>query len=76
MDGSWHVLLAPADAQEVVAKGFGEMWPAATEGWAPIGYVLVYAPRDEAELAVLRQVLAACWDFSSSGGKAGKEESK
>ena len=76
MDGSWHVLLAPADAQEVVAKGFGEMWPAATEGWAPIGYVLVYAPRDEAELAVLRKVLGACWDFSSSGGKAGKEKSK
>ena len=52
------------------------MWPAATEGWAPIGYVLVYAPRDEAELAVLRKVLAACWDFSSSGGKAEKPKSK
>jgi hypothetical protein len=32
-DGSWHMLLAPADVVAVVGAGWGEVWPAAALGW-------------------------------------------
>jgi hypothetical protein len=41
------------------------VWPAAALGWAPVSYTLVYAPRDAAEAAVFRTILAASWAYSA-----------
>ena len=67
-DASLHVILSPADAATVIEKGWGERF-----GWAgracisgrlkgvtaPAGWVLVYSPRDEEELAVVKKIIKA-----------------
>lgn len=60
IDRSWHVLLSAADALEVLAKGWGERGPPqAVMGMAPVGMMLVYAPRNEEERLVFLDILAA-----------------
>lgn len=81
-DKSWHVLLAPADACEVLGKGWGERGPPqAVWGMAPVGMCLVYAPRNADERLVFLEILAAscrycedetCWEE----GRDGKGKSK
>lgn len=60
LDKSWHLLLSPADALETLAKGWGERGPPhVVWGMAPLGMVLIYAPRDEEERMVFLDLLAA-----------------
>jgi hypothetical protein len=58
-DRSLHVWLSDADAKAVVEKGWGERF---VVKFAPSGYVMVYAPRNEDEVKILekssRQVLS------------------
>ena len=65
-DKSWHALLSPRDARTVVQSGWGELWPASCLGLpgVPVGYVLVFAPRGELELEVLRAILTAAHKYS------------
>lgn len=61
-----HLTLHPADAKAAVEKGWAEMHPLARGGWfeqfVPAGFLMVYAPRDEAEVeVVMRIVRAAAW---------------
>ena len=59
-DGSLHVVLAPADAAQAIEHRWGQAHPA--EGRAaglPPTYVLLYAPRNPAEVAVAEQLLDA-----------------
>ncbi|MCE0768623.1 DUF5519 family protein [Pseudonocardia kujensis] len=59
-DGSMHVALAPLDARVVVARRWGEFHPlAGVMLGLPEGYVLLYPPRDDAEIGHLRSVLEA-----------------
>ncbi len=65
-DGSLHLTLHPDDARLVLARGRGERHPLARGGWlarfVPPGFVMVYAPRDAAELAAVRDIVkAAVW---------------
>lgn len=65
-DGSLHLTLHPADAGVLLQRGWGERHPLAKGGWferfVPGGFVMVYAPRDEAEIEILLEViLAAAW---------------
>ncbi|KAF9889706.1 hypothetical protein FE257_007012 [Aspergillus nanangensis] len=67
-DGSMHLTLHPADVRVVLEMGWGERHPLAREKWwlgkrsVPAGFVMVYAPRDGEELAVVMQVIrAAVW---------------
>lgn len=65
-DGSLHMTLHPADAKTVLEAGWGERHPLARGGWCrrfvPKEFVLVYAPRDEAEIeTVVKIVSAAVW---------------
>lgn len=60
--------MSPADAATVIEKGWAERF-----GWAgrasingrlkgktlPAGWVLVYSPRDEGELAVVKSIIKA-----------------
>lgn len=59
-DGSLHVVLAPADAAQAIEHRWGQAHPAeGRAGGLPPSYVLLYAPRDPAEVAVVEQLLDA-----------------
>jgi hypothetical protein len=61
-EGSSHVVLSLADAEEVIGKGWGQRH--ALSGvvlhW---GYTLVYAPRDEDEVEVWKGIMRAGVDY-------------
>jgi len=62
-DGSTHMTLHPADVNLAMRKGWAERHPLARGGWCrrfvPEEFVLVYAPRDEAEVKIVAQIVAA-----------------
>ncbi|KAF2842184.1 hypothetical protein M501DRAFT_903468, partial [Patellaria atrata CBS 101060] len=65
-DGSLHLTLHPADVAIVLEKGWGERHPLAKGGWlsrfVPNFFIMVYAPRDEEELEVVKEIIcAAAW---------------
>ncbi|KAF2019082.1 hypothetical protein BU24DRAFT_112186 [Aaosphaeria arxii CBS 175.79] len=82
-DGSMHLTLHPADVKVVIEAGWGERHPLARGGWfrrfVPREFVLVYAPREEADLEVLMEVVgAAVWwvsglDVKGRGGEGDGE---
>jgi hypothetical protein len=55
-DRSLHVWLSDADAKAVVEKGWGERFAVK---FAPSGYVMVYAPRNEDEVNIVRKIVKA-----------------
>ncbi|KAF2257455.1 hypothetical protein BU26DRAFT_44128 [Trematosphaeria pertusa] len=71
LDGSIHVVLHPADCKKVIERGWGQRH--AFSGAAvlrklfgfslPVNYVLVYAPRDEAEVDVTLSIVTASIQF-------------
>lgn len=68
-DGSLHLALPPGFVGEVEAGGWGELHPAARMGLVPRTAVMVYGPRDEAELGVVWAILRASYAFAR--GEAG-----
>jgi hypothetical protein len=59
-DGSTHVTLSLADAEEVLAKGWGRRHKlSGVAGKIPYTYLLIYAPRDEEEFEVWKGVVTA-----------------
>ncbi|KAI9840883.1 MAG: hypothetical protein M1838_003870 [Thelocarpon superellum] len=65
-DGSLHMTLHPQDIQWVLERGWGERHPLAKGGWlanfVPLGFVMIYAPRDQTELDVVMAIIsAAIW---------------
>lgn len=63
---SWHILLSPHDANEVVAKGWGEYLPRVPLPLfsSTAGLVLVYAPRDVEEVRVFKEILLASCGYA------------
>ncbi|KAF4338521.1 hypothetical protein FBEOM_7560 [Fusarium beomiforme] len=57
-DGSIHVNLTPKDAKLVLEKGWGQRHPISGTVLY-VGYVMVYAPRNEDELEVLKTITRA-----------------
>jgi hypothetical protein len=69
-DGSMHFSLSPSDTREVIEKGWGELHGLAGQVYKPASqlpatYLMVYAPRSEAELAVTKRILEAAILYSS-----------
>lgn len=59
-DGSMHMILGPADARIVIARGWGERHGLAGVAFGlPPTYLLIYAPRAVAEVAPIAAILAA-----------------
>ena len=62
-DGSMHLTLHPADAKLMLENGWGERHPLARGGWCrrfvPKEFVLIYAPRNEAEVDIVMRIVAA-----------------
>jgi len=58
--GSSHISLHPLDAALVIKQGWGQMHPLAGRGpWVPRCFVMVYGPRDEQELQVVKEIIKA-----------------
>lgn len=66
-DGSLHVMLPEELAASVVAKGWGELHPVVRRGWLPPTALMIYGPRDEAELAAIWTILQASYAFARGG---------
>lgn len=69
-DGSMHFSLSPSDTKEVIEKGWGELHGLAGQVYKsndalPATYMMVYSPRTEQELAVVKQILQAAIRYSS-----------
>ncbi len=66
-DGSLHLTLRPEWAQKVAAKGWGTVHPFARymAGAVPPQSLIIYAPRDDSELAVVVRIVAAAHCYAS-----------
>ena len=59
-DGSLHVIVSASDARTVIERGWGERHGlAGSHLGLPLTYMMIYAPRDERELAVTSDILDA-----------------
>ena len=58
-DGSLHIVLAPELAEAAVTAGWAEVHPVAVAGLAPRNRVMLYGPRNEAEVDIIFSLIAA-----------------
>jgi hypothetical protein len=63
-DGSLHVTLPPDAATEAVERGWAEPHPLVRMGVAPATLVMLYGPRDEAELETVWRLVETSYDFA------------
>ncbi|MEM8878658.1 MAG: hypothetical protein AAGD23_12425 [Pseudomonadota bacterium] len=64
-NGSMHLML-PADEVDAVKKaGWGEDHYLVTQGKYPPGLVMVYSPRDNAELEAVTMIVARSYEFAT-----------
>lgn len=68
-DATSHVVLSFADAKEVIAKGWGERHMLSGSRILPLGYTMIYAPRDDAEVEIVNRIFKAGIQFMSGGGE-------
>lgn len=74
LDGSVHVVLHPADCKKIIESGWGQRHGFSgvealkkIAGFSlPVNYVLVYAPRDEAEIDIAMAIVRASVQFMTS----------
>jgi hypothetical protein len=66
-DHSLHAMLPPDLAAEAISAGWAEMHPVARMGLIPPTAVMLYAPRDEEELAVIEGLVRASHAFARPG---------
>lgn len=64
-DGSLHLALPPAQAADLVARGWGTPHPWAGTRLTP-GFVMVFGPRDTAELEIVAGIVAASHAYAST----------
>ena len=60
-DGSFHLVMAPEDEREVIEKGWGLPHPWQDRG---VNEILVYAPRTDDEIELLKPVIEASYRFA------------
>ncbi|KAK6855869.1 phospholipase carboxylesterase protein [Apiospora arundinis] len=65
-DGSTHMVLSLADSRRVIETGWGERHRLSGGGFLPWGYTLVYAPRDEHDLAVWKKLAVAAMRYCAT----------
>ena len=66
-DGSLHAMLPEPEAAEAITKGWAELHPLAREGTAPATLVMIYGPRDKAELETVWRLVQASYAFARGG---------
>jgi hypothetical protein len=60
-------MLPPEMARAAIDAGWAELHPVARMGLLPETAVMLYAPRDQAELAVVEQLIEASHRFARPG---------
>jgi hypothetical protein len=68
-DASLHLMLPPGVAEDAIDSGWAELHPVARLGLIPRTAVMVYAPRDAAELEVVERLVRASHLFASGGAR-------
>ena len=68
--GSLHLTLPADHALDVVDQGWGEWHPFAIDGTLP-GLVMVYAPRSDEDLEVVKTIIEAAVAYAVSGLEGG-----
>lgn len=63
-NGSMHVKLSAEDAKAVVETGWGEDHYLVTQGHYPAGLIMVFSPRNDVELDVVKQIVAHSYTFA------------
>ncbi len=66
-DGSLHLALPRARAEEAIAAGWAELHPIARLGYLPPTVVMVFGPRDEGELEIVYQLVVD--SYRNAGGR-------
>ena len=64
-NGSMHVKLSRDDALEIVEKGWGEDHYLVTQGQYPVGLVMVFSPRNEDELEVVKSIVRKSYEYAT-----------
>ena len=68
--GSMHLQLAAEDAQSVIETGWGENHYLVTQGKWPMGLVMVFSPRDDAELETVKTIVQRSYDYATEADAA------
>ena len=63
-DGSMHMMLPSEAVGQLLEKGWGEPHPMALRGLIPPTAVMVYAPRELAEVETILQIIAPSYHFA------------
>jgi hypothetical protein len=58
-DGSLHMSLPPEEVETIIDNGWAEYHPLAGRSGLPSNIVMVYGPRDEAELEIVAALVEA-----------------
>lgn len=69
-NGSMHVKLTADDAHEVIETGWGESHYLVTQGLYPMGLVMVFSPRDKAELETVKTIVSRSYDYATGENPA------
>jgi Luciferase len=67
-DGSLHALLPRDLGRGAIQRGWAELHPAAAAGFQPDTLVMLYGPRDEAELETVWELVKASYAFARGLG--------
>lgn len=71
-DGSMHMILSASDAATVIERGWGERHGLAGSHLdLPLTYMMIYAPRDQSELASISSILDAAITYQALDPQAG-----
>lgn len=65
-NGSLHVMLPADEAREVNACGWGEDHYLVTAGRWPAGLIMVFSPRDDDELTVVKQIVLRSYEYATN----------
>jgi hypothetical protein len=61
-----HMILSPSDTKTVIERGWGELHGLAGKGNSMAKtYLMIYAPRHEKELGVIKKILEAATIYAS-----------
>lgn len=61
-DGSLHIVLPEAAARQVIELGWGEFHPLVSQGLMPPTNVMIFGPRDAAELDIIWAIVRVSYD--------------
>lgn len=64
-DYSLHLILPLDQAQSAIDSGWAEQHPIARLGYISAGAVMVYAPRDDAEVAIVAQLIRESYAYAT-----------